>query len=162
MLISNAVSKSGESRTFCFLMSLSVTSVDLFCTVVVQHVQVLQTLEVSLFSLAGSGVFGMKCCFWGFERSLASDMYFFPAFFPSQELAADLCRAGNGICCLKHKQIWKFLHLHTVSVVWLPSVLSIVVMLQSSNSGHLLVWDHHVLVLSVISQSSSQSPTKNW
>lgn len=23
--------------------------------------------------------------------------------------------AGNGICCLKHKQTWRFLHLHTVS-----------------------------------------------
>lgn len=51
----------------------------------------------------------------GFERSLASDKYFFSAFFWCQELAADLCCAGNGICCLKHKQTWRFLHLHKVS-----------------------------------------------
>lgn len=54
MLISNAVSKSVESSTVCSLMPLSVTSIDSFSTVMVQHVQVLQTLEV--FSDCFSGV----------------------------------------------------------------------------------------------------------
>lgn len=103
MLISNAVSKSAESSTFCPLMPLSVTSVGRS-----HAVQVLQTLQV--FSDC-SVLLDIKCCIWGFERSLASDKYFFPAFFLRQ-----LICAVNGVCCLKQEQLWKFLHL--LKVFW--------------------------------------------
>lgn len=53
----------------------------------------------------------IKCCFGGFERSLTSDKYSFPAFFLRQ-----LICAVSGICCLEHKQTWKFLHL--LKVFW--------------------------------------------
>lgn len=65
MLVSNAVSKSVESSTVCSLMPLSVTSVDSLHPVMVQHVQILQTLQV----ISASVVFDIKCCFWGLREA---------------------------------------------------------------------------------------------
>lgn len=87
MLISNAVSKSVENSTVCSLMPLSVT---LIRSVLSWYI-VSRCCKRWRCSVTASVVFDIKCCFWGCERSLASDKYFFPAFFQSQELAAPLC-----------------------------------------------------------------------